>query len=180
MISAAPARHGQRLSHCPFLVAEGVGKTMRLAFVDDDLSAERALHVGRAHGTAVVAHVQAMVLQALLAIVALAAGPARADGDPIALGMPVHAGPDFFHAARHLVAQHHRFLDAHGAEAAVVVIVQVGAADAAKAHLHAQLIGLHLGGVDVLDAQVVGGVNDESVHDERSLGYRVAVTPPST
>ena len=52
--------------------------------LDDDLLAERALHVRRAHRAAVVAHVQAMVLQALLAVAAHAAGPAGADGDAVA------------------------------------------------------------------------------------------------
>ena len=61
-----------------------VATSLRLRRLDHDLLAERALHVRRAHGAAVVAHVQAMVLQPLLAVAAQAAGPARADGDAVA------------------------------------------------------------------------------------------------
>jgi hypothetical protein len=62
------------------------------------------------------------------------------------------------------MAQHHRLLDADGAEAAMLVVVQVRAADAAAAHAHAQLAGAELGGGNFFDAQVAGGVNDECFH----------------
>ena len=77
-------RHRQRLGHRAFAVAHAVGQPIGLRGVDDDLLAERALHMRRAHRAAVVAHVQAMVLQALLAVAAQAAGAARADRDALA------------------------------------------------------------------------------------------------
>ena len=50
---------------------------------------------------------------------------------------PRDAGADRLDDAGHLVAQHHRLLDAHGAEAAVLEVVQVRAADAAGARARA-------------------------------------------
>ena len=41
---------------------------------------------------------------------------------------------------RNLVAQGHRLLDAHRAKTAMLVVVQVRAANAAKGHLHQQLL----------------------------------------
>jgi hypothetical protein len=45
---------------------------------------------------------------------------------------------EFGHDAGDLVAEDHRFLEAHGPEAAMKVVVQIGAADASgsDAHLH--------------------------------------------
>ena len=85
--------------------------------------------------------------------------------------------------AGHLVAQHHRLLDAHRAEAAVLEVVQVRAADAAEAHAHLQLVRLAAAGVGTSSTRrSPGGVDDESFHDLVSLTffYSVAVTPPST
>jgi len=105
-----------------------------------------------------------MVLQALLAVAAQAAGAARTDGDAVAGLVLAHAAADLLDDAGHLVAEHHRLLDAHGAEAAMLVVVQVRPADAAAAHAHAQLAGPDLGRGHVFDAQIAGGVDDESVH----------------
>ena len=93
---------------------------------------------------------------------------------------PVDAGAHRLDAAGHLVAQHHRLLDAHGAEAAVLEVVQVRAADAAGAHAHLQLVAARSSGVAIVfDAQVAGGVDDEGFHGCWSF-QSVAVTPPST
>ena len=119
-----------------------------------------------------------MVVMALLAIAALAAGPAGADGHTLADGEAGDAGTHRFDAARHLVAQHHRLLDAHGAEAAMLEVVQVRAADAACAHAHLQLMRLERRRVDLFNAQVAGGVDDEGFHEV--FFQSVAVTPPST
>ena len=58
--------------------------------------------------------------------------------------------------------QHHGLLDAHGAKAAVVKVMQIRAANAAHAHLHQHLAGAHLAGVLFVQAQVVGGVDHEA------------------
>ena len=93
-----------------------------------------------------------------------AAGPARADRHAVADREARDAGADFLDHAGDLVAEHHRLLDADGAEAAVLVVVQVRAADAAGAHAHAGLAGADGGRLDGFDAKVAGGVDDECVH----------------
>src|SRR5262249_12271166 len=68
-------------------------------------------------------------------------------------------------------------------EAAMLVVVQVRAADVAAADAHAQLRGADGGRGHLLDAQVAGGVDDEGFHGllvPFGSGQSVAVTPPST
>ncbi len=119
-----------------------------------------------------------MVLQALLAIDAAPARPAGADRHPVTDGNADHTVGNLLDDAGNLVAQHHRLLDADGAEAAMLEIVQVRAADAALAYPDPDLAGLRtrLGG-DGFDPQVFGGVDDKCFHES---SYKVAVTPPST
>jgi hypothetical protein len=153
-------RHRQRLGHRAFAVADMVCQLVRLAGVADDALAEGALHMRHAHCAAVVAHVQAVVVLALLAIAALAAGPARADGHALAGREAGHGAAHRLDAACDLVAQHHRLLDAHRAEAAVLEVMQVRTADAAGAHAHLQLVWLEWRRVDFFDPQVAGGMYD--------------------
>ncbi len=110
-----------------------------------------------------------MVLQALLTVAADAARQAGADGDAFADREARDGAADFLDHARHFMAQHHGLLHANGAEAALLEVVQVGAADAAKAHANAQLPGKHFRRGHVFDAQIAGGVDDESVHVLRFL-----------
>lgn len=62
------------------------------------------------------------------------------------------------------VPEHHRLLDADGAEAAVVEVVQVGAADAAEGDVHAQLVVTQWRQFCGFDAKVFGGVADNGFH----------------
>ncbi len=120
--------------------------------------------MGRAHCAAVVAHIQAMVLQALLTVLAQAARPARTDGDARAGRHVRHAGPDARDGAGDFVAEHHRFRDADRAEAAMVEVVKIGAADTAGANPHQQLVGFRFGRGHFLDAQIERCVNNECMH----------------
>ncbi len=63
-----------------------------------------------------------------------------------------------------LVPQDHRLAQPHGAEAALLVVMQVRAADAAGADADLHLAGPGRFGRDRLDAQVAGGVDDDSLH----------------
>ena len=103
--------------------------------------------------------------------------------------------------------QSHRLLDAHHTKTAVLVIVQIGAANAAKRHPHAQLASAqNLGkieriGQQMLQSQIQStmahqGANASLRRVKRAVGhangkvrrlgrsgnaiYRLAVTPPST
>ena len=66
--------------------------------------------------------------------------------------------------ARHLVAEDHRLAQPHGAEAAMVEVVQVGAADAPGLDRYLDFAGARCLGVALLDAQVLRGVDDDGAH----------------
>ena len=80
---------------------------------------------------------------AALAIEALTAGMAGIDRDRLADFEARHALPDHLDGAGDLVAEDHRLAHAHHTEAAVLVVVQVGATNSAGADPH-----LHLAGTD--------------------------------
>ena len=92
---------------------------------------ECALHMGKAHGTAIEQHVEAVVLLALLAIRTLATGARRADGNHVANFDIGNACAQFGDFACYFVAEHHGFFQTDRAKAAVFIIVQVRAAYAA-------------------------------------------------
>ena len=106
--------------------------------------------------------------------------PAGVDGHPVAHLHRRDVIGHRRHAAGHLMAQHHRLLDAHGVEATVVEVVQVGPADAAKPHPHQHLAGADLAGILLIQAQVGGGVDHEAstavAHWRGSWGDEVPVT----
>jgi hypothetical protein len=157
-------RHRQRLGHRALAVGDVLCQPMRLAHVDHDLLPECTLYVGHAHGAAVVAHVEAVVLQSHLAEAADTARAAGADGKVIADGEAGDVGRNFFDDTCHLVAQHHGLLETDGAESAVLVVVQVRAADAAGAHAHADLSRPDRRRRNVFNAKVTGTMDDECVH----------------
>ena len=143
-----------------------------LMLVDHDLVAEGALHVRKAHRASEEAHVEALMARSLKAIAASSAGVAWVDGDAVARLHANDARPHGNNRPRHLMAEDHRLLQPHGAEAAMLEVVQVGAADAAAAHLDAQLARQRRRGFDLLDAQVVGGVDHECFHADRCESER--------
>jgi hypothetical protein len=62
------------------------------------------------------------------------------------------------------MAQSHRLFDSHSAKAAMLKIMQIRAANAAKSDPHLQLTRSgSLGGLGV-DPQIFGGVANESAH----------------
>jgi predicted secreted protein len=87
--------------------------------------------MGEPHRAAVKQHVEAVLLLALGAVAAGVARPARVHRDPHAGLDGRDLGADARHHAGDLVTEDHRLLQPHRAEAAVVIVVQVGAADAA-------------------------------------------------
>ena len=137
---------------------------MTLARLRHQPLAKRALDVRKAHRAAVEAHVEAMLLDALLAIAASAAGPARAHRHPLADGEAGDAGTEPGDPAADLVTEDHRLLDPHRAETAMLVIVQVGAADAAGFDRDLDLAGSGFGECGGLHAQVLGSVDDDGAH----------------
>src|SRR5690606_29590541 len=78
-----------------------------------------------------------------------------------------HAGNEMRDAGTHLlddagdlVAERHRLPDAHGAEAAVAVVVQVGPADAAGLDAHAHLERRGRDDGHLFNPQIPGSVDD--------------------
>ena len=67
------------------------------------------------------------------------------------------------------MAQHHRLAQPHRAEAAMLVVVQVGAADAAVADADADLARAGLERRMVLDAEVLRRVDDDGAHHLTSV-----------
>ncbi len=100
------------------------------------------------------AHVEALVAQALGAEAAAPAGPRGRDRDEVAGGEGLDAGAEGGDVAGDLVAEDHRLAQPHRAEAAVQVVVEIRAADAAAGEPHAQLAGTGIAGVALFEAQI--------------------------
>jgi len=124
-------RHRQRFAERRFAGRQAIGRHA-LDGIGDKHLAEGALDMRKGHGAAVEAHVEALVVQPFLAIAAGPAWPRRRHGDELADVQPLDAGSERLHIGRDLVAEDHRLAQPHRAEAAVIVIVQVAAADAAN------------------------------------------------
>ena len=136
--------------------------------------AEAALDVREAHRAAEEAHVEAVPRLALEAVFAVAAGVAGVDGHFVADGDAGDLGPDRRDFAGDLVAWDQRLADADRAEAAVLIIMKVGAADAAVADADVDVARAEGRVVDLADAEVAGAVDDGGAH------HRTADMPPST
>src|SRR5271168_1135865 len=137
---------------------------MGLTFLADEQLAKRALHMWETHRAAIETHIETMVLPALEAELARVAGEARVHRDPIADRDAASLGADGLDDARDLMAEHHRLAQPHDSEAAVIVIMQVRAADAAGGNAHERLRFADLGRGPFLDPQIPGGVSDNRAH----------------
>ena len=135
-----------------------------LALADGEALAERALDMREAHCAAEEAHVQALVLQAVLAIAAGAAGDAGIDGDELADLDRADARADRADRAGNLVAEDHRLLQAHGAEAAMEEIVQVRPAYAAGGDVDTDVALAEIFVRDLLEAEILRRVEDAGFH----------------
>lgn len=135
--------------------------------------------MGEAHRGAAEQHVVAMVAEAALAFLATPARQRRVDGDEIAGGKAGHASTQRGDRAGCLMAEDHRFAQAHGAEAAIVVVVQVRAADASCGDMdeHLAFTGTGLFRV-ILKPEVMGCMGDDGAHCKSP--QRTDSMPPST
>ena len=108
-----------------------------------------------------------MGLQALLAITASAASQSRIDGNPLADLDPPDRSPDARHSACNFMAQHHRLLDPHGAETAIMVIMQIGAANAATFDPDLDIMRPHGRQRDILHPQIMRRMDNDSFDHRR-------------
>ena len=78
------------------------------------------------------------------------------------------------------MAEHHRLFQTHRTETAVLVVVQIRAADSAPGNAHAKLAGRQRSSLGFgFYAKVFRGVADNGLH-EGSPDYSDAVMAPST
>jgi hypothetical protein len=105
-----------------------------------------------------------MVVLACLAKTAMAAWARGRDGDTLAFDRTLNARTETIDHARNFMAQGDRLLDANGSKPAVLVIVEVRPANAAKGHIHAQLLVAQRGQFGVFDAQVFGRMANNGFH----------------
>ena len=147
---------GERLDQRARLVGDAVGEREREVLVDGDEVRERAVDRRRREE----AHVLAEVVAAGAALAALAARHARLERHPVADGVARHPRADRHDPAGGLVAEDHRGLDDERADAPVLVVVHVGAADPDGGDLDEDLARPGLRDLARLDAQVARGVQD--------------------
>lgn len=96
--------------------------------------AEHALLMRQAHGAAHEAHVEAMDRLALQAELAVAAGLRGIDGDELADGKPTDTRTQSRDMAGCLMTADDRLAHPHRAETAILIIMQIGAANATCRH----------------------------------------------
>jgi hypothetical protein len=96
-----------------------------------------------------------VVLRAFLAILAMATGSRRIDGDQIPDVEPGHVFSKFNNASRDLVAQYHWLLEPNFAEATVIEVVQIRSADASPFYANKNLMGTGPFARPIFNAQVL-------------------------
>ena len=77
---------------------------------------------------------------------------------------PLDARPDLGDVAGDLMAEDHRLLQPDRAETAMVIVVQIRAADAADGERHADFAGSGRSRFRRFDPEVFGVVNDDGAH----------------
>ena len=150
-----------------------------LALVDRDALPEAALDMGKAHGAAHESHVEAVVALSCSTVAARVAWLARVDGDPHAGLHPGHLAADLVDRAGDLVPKRHRLPQADGPEAAVVVIVQVGAANPSGLDPDTDITRPERRRLDLLDPKILRSMDDDAAHGlsfrrDRELGCATA------
>jgi hypothetical protein len=113
------------------------------------------------------AHIGTEVVAAGAALPAAPAGHARLQRHPLADPVAARLGSLGNHHPGGLVAQDEGSVDHVGADAAVIVVMDVGAADADGPDLDQHLLGAGLWDRDVLDAEIT-----DAMQDSRSVPHR--------
>jgi hypothetical protein len=141
-----------------------IANRVSLMGLDYHLFAKGTLNMGKGHRTAKKSHVQAVVVLTGLTKPALTAGTRGRDGDALAWAQMVDLCTDGVDKARDLMAQGHGPAYAHSAEATMLVVMKIRAADSAKGDAHAHLPWAGIGHGGLFDSQVSGGVANNRFH----------------
>ena len=155
---------GERLGHGRFGSGQRGRHDMALCGIRHQDLTEGALHVRHAHGAAVEAHIEAVDLLPGLTKAASSAWPARRYRDAVTGFDAIDLRADLVHYACNLMAEDHRLLQQNRADAPLVVVVKVRAADTAGFDAHADIAWTRCRQCDLVDAQVFGGMNDDGTH----------------
>jgi len=112
-----------------------------------------------------------LVLLASQAIVAGVAGPARRNRDAVTDRKSGYARTQGFDRSGDLVTEDHGLAHPHGAEAAMVEVVQVRSADTAGFDRDLDLAGRGHLNFTFLDPQITGRMNDDGLHGCTPRGW---------
>src|SRR5277367_5707738 len=132
--------HRDRLREGGFPESHGVRNWNCLFRLANERLTKAAVDMRRPHRAAVEAHVRTLVAQALPAKRADTARQARIDSYALADSERGHVLACLSDNARDLVPKDHGVTNLHGAEPAVVVIVEVRSADAPDLDLHPHVV----------------------------------------
>ena len=122
-----------------------------------DLLSEQALLMGKAHCAAKETHVGALVAHVRAAILALVAWHGGIDRDLVINGKAGHVFANGNDRTGDFMPENHRFADFNRAKTAVMIVVQIRAADAALVDLNGYRARFRCAGlIDLIDTQVMG------------------------
>ena len=129
---------------------------------DDNLVTERALDMRKSHRAAVEANIETLIRMSFDAVTAVTAGVARVDCHAISDFDSRDTLADLDHGSSHFVPEDHRFLEANRAESAMLVVMQIGSADAARGESYLDLTWTRTArGGHVFDSQIEWSMNDD-------------------
>src|SRR6218665_1719392 len=157
-------RHRQRLAKSRDLVGERVGHGNALRGIEHHLLAHRTLHMRPFAGAAEEVDVFAMVGRAGAAETADTATARWIERHPLARLQALHLRAQFQHLAGSLVPRGQRRADDKVADPAMLVVVQVGAADTDRLDPHAHLVRSQRLGRPVGDAQIARAMDFAVAH----------------
>ena len=165
---AGPEADGERLDEGGRLVADAVRDVVGEVALDGHVFGEGA--VDRRRG--VELDVGAQVVPAGFALLAGAAGPLGFDGDPLADAGGVHGASDGGDPSGEFVAEDQRVVHDVVADPAVLVVVDVAAADADGGDLHQDLVRVELRDGQGFHGHVALALQDGGAH--RGRYFRVS------
>ena len=163
---AGPEPHGQRFDEGGRLVADAVRDVVGEVALDGHVFGEGA--VDRRGG--VELDVRAQVVASGLALLALAAGALGFDGDALADAGRVNGASDGGDPAGEFVAEDQRVVHHVVADPAVLVVVDVAAADADGGDLHQDLVGVELRDGQGFHSHVALALQDGGAHGGGQFG----------
>ena len=136
--------------------------------------AERPLDMREWHGRPVETHIKAVVMPPFQAVGTGITRTRRRDGDKLADLESRHVVAKRLDAASHLVSENHWLAQAYGAEAAVVVVMQVRPADSAANNADQYIIRARCAQFAVFDPKILCRMGHNRFHSRLTKPAPVA------